>query len=191
MLPEEGYVYYSTRYADVLLRHEFSSRFRDLAEALHDFRISWSEIEASGGNETPFVRRFVDSLAMRGWWTEQRKKSYKIDLLTPEVPGIALDVEWNSKDQTFKRDLPEYRLLHEENVIAVGVIVTRGPELQDQLKGSFRKYGASTTHWSKLLSAMDLAGTCPMMAIGIESDRIEDGPVQHDPYPSLFDSLES
>jgi restriction endonuclease BglII len=71
-------------------------------------------------------------------------------------------VEWNNKTEFYDRDLNNFRLLNVLNVLSVGVIITRVSELQrlfDDL-GKGASYGASTTHWDKLIPKVD-AGGCP------------------------------
>jgi len=46
---------------------------------------------------------------------------------------IALEIEWNNKDPFFDRDLENFQRLHTEGAISVGVIVTRGRSLQENL----------------------------------------------------------
>lgn len=45
-------------------------------------------------------------------------------------PGIGVEMEWNNKDPFYDRDLLNFQALHREGALAVGAIVTRGPELQ-------------------------------------------------------------
>ncbi|MDR2880746.1 MAG: hypothetical protein LBV29_02440 [Azoarcus sp.] len=40
---------------------------------------------------------------------------------------VAFDLEWNSKDQTFDRDLYALRAFHECGLISAGIMVTRTP----------------------------------------------------------------
>ena len=47
---------------------------------------------------------------------------------------MAFDLEWNSKDQTFDRDLLAMRTYFDCGLIDVGVIVTRAKELNDVFK---------------------------------------------------------
>jgi len=95
-------------------------------------------------------------------------------------PGIAVEMEWNNKDPFFHRDLNNFSSPHNEGVIAVGVIVTRGPALQARLAqcasaGEFATsvYGRSTTHWEKLVPIVNLGGggQCPLFLVGIETER--------------------
>jgi hypothetical protein len=101
---------------------------------------------------------------------------------------VAFDLEWNSKDQTFDRDLLAMRTYFDCGIIDVGVIVTRAENLNDtfdrltetgaaglgmEIK---RKYGASTTHIDKLLPRLDSRrqGGCPILAIGITNKCVVD-----------------
>jgi hypothetical protein len=128
----------------------------------------------------------------RGWKENSTKVSrligdkvvesitHKVDLCKGRV---ALEVEWNNKDPFFARDMNAFRMLHELGVISVGVIITRMDELQaifhrlyDDEGCCGRKYGASTTHWRKLMPHVEngAAGTCPLLLIGIKPDCYED-----------------
>lgn len=74
-------------------------------------------------------------------------------------------------DPFFDRDLDNFRLLFDLRAISVGVIVTRGDELQEIFKETGRgsSYGASTTHMSKLLPKIEGGGAagCPLLVFGI------------------------
>ncbi len=113
-------------------------------------------------------------------------RGHEIDMFgkgspTLPFPGVAVEMEWNNKDPFFDRDLINFQALHHEGAIAVGVIVTRGPQLQSLISGVIRskdggfKYGSSTTHWDKLVPRVNLGGggECPLLLIGIEPDRID------------------
>lgn len=210
----DGYVFGATRYADVILRESFRSRFDDLVSALADFYPTLDELRSGGGGRTVFVKRFDDSLgSMRAptgeaMWGKQnitiekavgfdsspmrrnRVRGHEIDMfgkgsLADPFPGIAVEMEWNNKDPFFDRDLNNFQALHREGAIAVGVIVTRGPKLQEVIAPTIRskdggfKYGQSTTHWSKLLPKVNLGGggECPLLLIGIEPGRVHGIPL--------------
>ena len=113
-------------------------------------------------------------------------RGHEIDMfgagsLAQPFPGVAVEMEWNNKDPFFDRDLINFQALHHEGAIAVGVIVTRGPDLQSLISGVIRskdggfKYGSSSTHWDKLVPRVDLGGggECPLLLIGIEPERID------------------
>ena len=101
---------------------------------------------------------------------------------------VAFDVEWNSKDQTFDRDLLAMRMYHECNVINVGVILTRAVELNDifrelqytnskgEQKPVIEKFGKSTTEMDHLKRRLQgrRNGGCPVLAIGIKKKCVSD-----------------
>lgn len=110
---------------------------------------------------------------------------HKIDFVKGKV---ALDLEWNSKDQTFDRDLYAFRAFHECGLISAGVMVTRSAKLNSIFstvprlakdgreigKGVMDKYGASTTWMGKLLYRLNAGrhGGCPVLVFGITPDSI-------------------
>ncbi|CAM4391888.1 BglII/BstYI family type II restriction endonuclease [Kerstersia similis] len=112
---------------------------------------------------------------------------HKIDYVKGRV---AFDLEWNSKDQTFDRDLYALRAFHECGLISAGVMVTRSEKLNPvfdvvpQLnkageaigKTVRAKYGASTTWMGKLLYRLNAGrhGGCPVLVFGITPKLIED-----------------
>lgn len=205
----DGYTYGVTRYADVILDQAFPDRFKDIQDALSRFRPTLDELRAGGGGRTVFVRRFDDSLSsvlddgQMVWGSTNitiekrigfdgdahpvsKVRGHEIDMfgvgsLARPFPGIAVEMEWNNKDPFFDRDLINFQALHHEGAVAVGVIVTRGPELQYLISGVIRsrdgrfKYGSSSTHWDKLIPRVNLGGggECPLFLIGIEPGRIE------------------
>ena len=204
-----GYVYGATRYADVILRESFPERARDLHASLSSFAPTLDELRAGGGGRTVFVKRFDDSLGSirtsdhQQVWGKQnitisksvlldgthvrtsRTRGHEIDMfgkgsLASPIPGIAVEMEWNNKDPFYDRDLINFQALHREGVIAIGVIITRGPSLQDLISPTVRskdggfKFGQSTTHCDKLIPKVNLGGggECPLLLIGIEPDRV-------------------
>lgn len=206
----EGYTYGVTRYADVILEQAFPDRFHDLRAALELFQPTVDELRAGGGGRTDFVRRFDDSLremlhnGQRVWGSQNitiekrmgfdgdsrpvsKVRGHEIDVfglgsVDDPFPGVAVEMEWNNKDPFFDRDLINFQALHHEAAIAVGVIVTRGPHLQNLISGVFRtgaggysKYGSSTTHWDKLIPRVNLGGggECPLLLVGIEPQPID------------------
>lgn len=120
---------------------------------------------------------------------------HKIDYVKGRV---AFDLEWNSKDQTFDRDLYAFSAFAQTGVIDVGVLLTRseslnpifkklGPALKKdgktvekkpngEIRMTYEKYGASTTWMGKLLYRLNAGrnGGCPVLALGIKPNLIED-----------------
>ena len=55
---------------------------------------------------------------------------------------LALEIEWNNKDPFFDRDLENFKRLHADGAISVGIIVTRGRSLHasnSRTRHSFRR----------------------------------------------------
>jgi hypothetical protein len=51
--------------------------------------------------------------------------------------GLALEIEWNTKDTFYDRDLGNFQKLHSLGIISVGIIVTRSTPLQNKLQELF------------------------------------------------------
>ncbi len=207
----EGYIYGVTRYADIILERAFPGRLANIVRTLTGFRVTLDELRAGGGGRTVFVARFDQSLrdqreAGDQVWGKRnitiakqlgfgddvrevaRVRGHEIDMFGlggadagAHFPGVAVEMEWNNKDPFYDRDLNNYAALHREGAIAVGVIVTRGPRLQEltgpvirSRQGGF-KYGQSSTHWNKLIPRVNLGGggECPLLLVGIEPERID------------------
>jgi hypothetical protein len=105
-------------HAATILAHEFPGEFKDVCRALTEFRITTADILAKGGNESAISKRFSAILRPLGWKEEKLQASLMVDSKTVTSDthridyvkgGVALDVEWNSKDQTFDRDLYAFR----------------------------------------------------------------------------------
>ncbi len=100
---------------------------------------------------------------------------HKVDYVKGRV---AFDLEWNSKDQTFDRDLYAMSAFSQCGVIDVGVLLTRSEALNPLFRslGLMAKYGASTTWMGKLLYRLNAGrnGSCPVLAIGIRPECVED-----------------
>lgn len=167
----------------------------------------WMESQIQG-DLTVRLKQFIE---------KQKGKKVKKELASTSVPRVianyidghkidyvkgrvAFDLEWNSKDQTFDRDLYALRAFHECGVISAGVLLTRSrslnpvfehvPKLTKEGKpvlhkngpkegapASVRdKYGASTTWMGKLLYRLNAGrhGGCPILVFGITPKLISD-----------------
>lgn len=203
----EKFEIFSYRNAATILAGSFPDEFHEILKALKDFEITESMIRTPGGSKST-IATYFDTL-FKDDWVETRisadlsvslyhaKRKTEI-LRSYERPGfldghridfvkgkIALDLEWNSKDQTYDRDLYAFSAFYEAGAIDVGVIVTRGSSLDNEFFRSlgkvltkdgseghedvYKKYGASTTWMGKLLYRLDAGrnGGCPVLAIGI------------------------
>ncbi len=205
---------FSYRNAAGILKSSFPEQFENVVTALRNFSISKSMIRSPGGSKSE-IAKYVDSLFNKGWQETRisadlhvklfhaQKKSKVLTEYTREgfldghridfVKGkVALDLEWNSKDQTYDRDLYAFAAFYEAGAIDLGIILTRGSSLdnaffrslgkvlkKDGSEGAdevYKKYGASTTWMGKLLYRLDAGrnGGCPVLAFGITPNCITD-----------------
>ena len=189
-----------------ILCDAFPKEWAEIQDCLGQLKLSQNDIAVSGGNESPIPKKFDDVLYPYGWreirisgdlvvkhyprQTAQRRgrfASEPCEIITIQgyIDGhnidflknrVAFDLEWNSIDQTFDRDLLAMRTYFDCGLIDVGVIVTRSKELDDIFKdiGIMAKYGASTTWMGKLLYRLDSRrnGGCPILAIGIGKECV-------------------
>lgn len=131
------YEVFSYRNAALILAEAHPSEFRELMDALRQFRLTRAIIERPGGSESEVPKAFSALLRPHGWhettiqadllvkllWREAQHNpsgketrvamsreltkarfldGHKVDYVKGRV---AFDLEWNSKDQTFDRDL--------------------------------------------------------------------------------------
>jgi hypothetical protein len=152
-------------------------------------KLIWKEPAGSDANGKPQLTTKTKEIRR-----EKFLDGHKIDYVKGKV---AFDLEWNSKDQTFDRDLYAFSAFAQCGVIDVAVLLTRGARMEPALKtlgealrkdGSVElnrsgrprlvreKYGASTTWMGKLLYRLNAGrnGGCPVLAIGITPKCIED-----------------
>lgn len=141
----------------------------------------------------------IEELKNRGYRVESIKREnyldgHKVDYVKNRV---AFDLEWNSKDQTFDRDLYAFRAFHECDLIDAAVLLTRSADLNEVFhrldpeltaEGAVKKdkkgrpklikakYGASTTWMGKLLYRLKAGrhGGCPVLALGITRKLVTD-----------------
>lgn len=186
-------------HAAEILSQSFPGELAEIIDALRNLRISKEDILNPGGNESPIPPKFSTILEPLGWKEIRisgdllikfyprrgRKGSFSNThsgekLISNYIDGhnidfvkgrVALDVEWNSKDQTYDRDLFAMRTYYECDIISAGIIITRSESLNQLFKeyGVLSKYGASTTWMGKLKPRLDSRrhGGCPILAIGI------------------------
>lgn len=183
-----SYEVHEWRNAVGVLQTACPNEWEDIQTALRSFQLLRSEILAPGKNRSSIVARLEQPLKDNGWietqfdtaivvdGTERPSPTHKVDCFKGRV---ALEVEWNNKDPFYDRDLNNFRLLFDLQVIDVGVIITRCSELQeifDKL-GKGKSYGNSTTHMGKLLPRLrgGAGGGCPVVVFGIgEHIYVED-----------------
>ena len=197
-----------------ILSQSYTEEWNDIKNCLSRLKIFVDDIKKSGGNETPIPKKFDDILYPAGWreirisgdlilklyprQVAQRRGKFSSEpfdkkIIEGYIDGhnidfvknkVAFDLEWNSKDQTFDRDLLAMRTYFDCGIIDVGIIITRAQELNDIFNSVndssgnklIKKYGASTTWMGKLEPRLKSRrnGGCPILAIGIKKACIVD-----------------
>lgn len=192
------YEVHDYRHAAAILANEFPAEFAEIIVVLRAFRITIQDIVTPGGNESNIPKLVSEILRPLGWKEDQLKAemvvdgqpfqsdTHKVDYLKTRV---AFELEWNSKDQTYDRDLFAFRTFFDFGKISAAVLLTRSNDLdfvfkmlgdhQDKdgkTKKIKDKFGASTTHMGKLLPRLNAGrnGGCPVLVFGITSDVITD-----------------
>lgn len=208
----DKYEFHSYGHALEILNEAFPEEWGELQNCLEQLSITAEDLRQAGGNETPIPKKFDTLLYPYGWReiritgdllvkmyprkADQRGRfsdepfdqktiegfidGHNIDFVKNKV---AFDLEWNSKDQTFDRDLLAMRTYFDCGLIEVGVIVTRSEDLNEIFRvvlddhgvPLMRKYGASTTWIGKLLYRLKSRrnGGCPILAVGIGKACVE------------------
>lgn len=218
------YEVHSYKGAATILGQSCRDEFSEILDALRAFRITRNDIVEAGGNETRIPKIFSGLLRPKGWLEtrvrgdllvtmhsvagEGKKRVVRTETITRTdfvdghkidyvKRGVAFDLEWNSKDQTFDRDLYAFRSFSDCGVIRAAVLVTRSAALNGVFetlgvrkdaagnpllhnngrpKLVKEKYGASTTWMGKLLYRLNAGrnGGCPVLVFGITPRLISD-----------------
>ena len=138
-------------HAEAILAGDFPAAEREIEEVLLSATIPIEEIIAGGGGEAKGTQRLRRGLQARHWKTvtfvvEKRINdvpreavSHKMDHVKSfALPGggsgtLAMEIEWNNKDPFYDRDLENFKRLHADGAISVGIIVTRGRSLHERM----------------------------------------------------------
>ncbi len=195
----DKYEVHNFNHAVEILSQAYRAEYQDLLEALDKFTISVLDITSGGGNESAIPKKLSTILRPLEWQEvkitgdlliklhQRNLKEAKEIVINNFIDGhnidyvkgkIALDMEWNSKDQTFDRDLYAFRTFYECGIISCGVILTRSESLNNVFSklNIKNKYGASTTWMGKLLPRINAGrhGGCPLFVLGITPTVITD-----------------
>jgi len=199
----EKYELHNINHAVEVLTTAYPEHWREIVSALEQLTIPVEHIIVGGGSESPIPKALSAMLRPAGWEearvsgdllvklhrrrsgemgekTEHTIKNFIDSHNIDYVKGkVAVDMEWNSKDQTFDRDLYAFRMFYECGVIACGVIITRSIRLNPLFAelGVMKKYGASTTWMGKLIPRIRSGrhGGCPLLLVGITPNVIVRG----------------
>lgn len=140
-------------HAKAILQLDFPEVAQQLEEVLSASTVPIEEIIGSGGGETKGTQRLRNALKAKGWQkhnfivqrtidgVQREAQSHEVDHIRIFEGGtVALEIEWNNKDPFFDRDLENFKRLHADGAISLGIIVTRGAALQDAMKGLVRRF---------------------------------------------------
>ena len=144
-------------HAKAILAADFPDAVNELERALANTTIPIEEIIRGGGGESQGTQRLRKDLAARGWpkttFTIEKRingvpresVSHEIDHVRSFIDGplltrVALEIEWNNKDPFYDRDLENFKRLHADGAISVGVIVTRGRTLHENMRSLVRRF---------------------------------------------------
>ncbi len=237
-LESKGFSISFLSHSKAIMSLDFPGAWAEIVESLCEFEIPITELigGGGGGGEAKGTQRLRHSLSSVGWKKHNFQIEKRIDSVTKESisheidhvkffaegRALALEIEWNNKDPFFDRDLENFKRLHAEGAISVGIIVTRGEDLQEGMSELVRnfvakndvnnladlipfdyeptskqreairrrmknkrnpltfreafvskfvadKYGAATTHWTKLDDRVKrgVGNPCPLILIGL------------------------
>ena len=151
---EKGFQVEFHSHARAILAADFPGAAEELETALLAATIPVEEIIAGGGGEAKGTQRLRNALDASGW----PKTTFTVERIVNDVPResqshivdhvrqldsgerIALEIEWNNKDPFFDRDLENFKRLHADGAISIGVIVTRGRSLHEGMRGIVRRF---------------------------------------------------
>lgn len=155
----DRFEFYNYNHAIEIITQAFPKEWSDVVECLRKLDITTDDLREAGGNETKIPKKFDDVLYPCGWReirisgdlhikfyprqadqrgrfssvpfeervTENYIDGHNIDFLKGR---IAFDLEWNSKDQTFDRDLLAMRTYYDCDIVSAetlsGSCVTDG-----------------------------------------------------------------
>jgi len=164
-LEQRGFQIAFQSHASAIMRIDFPELVVELGAALGGLSIPVEEIIGSGGGEAKGTQRLRRALAAAGWnkvkftiektlnGNPRESISHEVDHVRIHPSGlVALEIEWNNKDPFFDRDLENFKRLHAEGAISIGIIITRGLTLQRDMTAMVRRFA----HDAGLSSVEDL-----------------------------------
>lgn len=153
-LRDQGFQIEFHSHAEAIIQVDFPSAVEELEAALSSATVPIEEIIAGGGGEAKGTQRLRRKLTDLEWpkavfiverrinGVPRESQSHEIDHVRTFEDGsrIALEIEWNNKDPFFDRDLENYKRLHADGAISVGVIVTRGASLHNNMRNLVTRF---------------------------------------------------
>lgn len=155
-LRDKGFDVLFLSHARSILEGEFPEALIEIERVLSAIELPISEIIGSGGGETQFTQRLRRALATLNWkkhifeigktidGVPRESTSHEVDHVKRYVDAgvVAMEIEWNNKDPFYDRDLENFKRLHAEGAISVGIIITRGQSLQESLWDAVHRFAA-------------------------------------------------
>ncbi len=172
VLKIQGYEIHFTRFSDSILGDHFKDAIKDLKDVLLSFYIEEKQIIAGGGGLSSITQDLGKKLKKKGWIKEkihsehhirgkvQVSESHEVDHYKSFQQGnVGLEIEWNNKDPFFDRDLENFRKLHQIGELSLGIIITRGKSLQEELYFVIKRFLESIYPFDlkKLLKSIGLS----------------------------------
>jgi hypothetical protein len=161
-------------HAKAILSVDFPEVAEQLEAILIGSTIPIEEIIGSGGGETKGTQRLRRALYDNGWRKHKFEVQRTIDGIARESIShevdhifrfgagvVALEIEWNNKDPFFDRDLENYKRLHADGAISLGVLITRGTSLQDEMRAMVLRFAMEKR----------IAGPADLARIGLNPTR--------------------
>lgn len=140
-------------HARAILNVDFPAALHEIQEVLLPLQIPVELLVRSGGGEAPFTGDLRRAFKDRSWnkhnfeirklidGEPRESVSHEIDHVRQFDNGVvAMEIEWNNKDPFYDRDLENFKRLHAEGAISVGVVITRGRTLQAALRSRILKF---------------------------------------------------
>jgi Restriction endonuclease BglII len=142
-----GYQVELQNHAKAILTSDFTEALGELHQVLGALSISLESLVRGGGGEHVLTQGLRKKLAALAWGKHNfdikkmidgklaESISHEVDHVRRFGAGnIALEIEWNNKDPFFDRDLENFKRLHAEGAISVGIILTRGSSIQEDIR---------------------------------------------------------
>lgn len=160
ILKSSGWDIQSLNFADLILESEFPKQAEALLDTLLEinFDIEESIIKSGGGLATQTqalatkfneigkknIVKICRDIVFSDTFDEisSEDSSHEIDHLCQNEANqfLAIEIEWNNKDEFYDRDFQSLKRLYEAHIIEAGVIVTRGTSLEDSLLSMIERY---------------------------------------------------
>ena len=160
-LENGGWSIKEINFGKTIAEHYFYDQCNKIMKILSNWSLNLeSHIIKRGGGQADQTQDLTKDFESMGWEKnritvknivsferifEERSEissSHEVDHLIHGNSGkfLALEIEWNNKDEFFDRDFQTMRRWYELGIIDLAIIITRGPQLEDQLESIIANY---------------------------------------------------